>query len=67
VHPRGVRRLGAGFETYCLGAEQLARGNAATALCYNMHATTMLMMGEIADGIQRMSAELSVPPLKVLQ
>ncbi len=41
--------LGAGFETYCLVAEQIARGNASTALMYNMHCTTMLMMGEIAD------------------
>jgi alkylation response protein AidB-like acyl-CoA dehydrogenase len=40
---------GEGFETYCLVAEQLARGNASTALMYNMHSTTMLMMGEIAD------------------
>jgi alkylation response protein AidB-like acyl-CoA dehydrogenase len=41
--------LGAGFETYCLVAEQIARGNASTALLYNMHCTTMLMMGEVAD------------------
>jgi alkylation response protein AidB-like acyl-CoA dehydrogenase len=43
--------LGAGFETYCLVAEQIARGNASTALMYNMHCTTMLMMGEIADQV----------------
>jgi alkylation response protein AidB-like acyl-CoA dehydrogenase len=47
--PRAYGGEGAGFETYCLVAEQLARGSAATALCYNMHATTMLMMGEVAD------------------
>src|SRR5262249_1200688 len=41
--------LGAGFETYCLVAEQIARGNASTALMYNMHCTTLLMMGDIAD------------------
>jgi alkylation response protein AidB-like acyl-CoA dehydrogenase len=41
--------LGAGFETYCLVAEQIARGNASTALMYNMHCTTLLMMGEITD------------------
>jgi alkylation response protein AidB-like acyl-CoA dehydrogenase len=41
--------LGAGFETYCLVAEQIARGNASTALTFNMHSTTMLMMGAIAD------------------
>ncbi len=47
--PREHGGLGAGFETYCLVAEQLARGNASTALMYNMHCTTLLMMGEIAD------------------
>jgi alkylation response protein AidB-like acyl-CoA dehydrogenase len=47
--PRRYGGMGAGFETYCLVAEQLARGNASTALMYNMHCTTMLMMGEIAD------------------
>ena len=35
--------LGADFETYCLVAEQIARGNASTALTYNMHALTMLI------------------------
>jgi len=45
----GYGGLRAGFETYCLVAEQLARGNASTALTYNMHCMTMLMMGEIAD------------------
>jgi alkylation response protein AidB-like acyl-CoA dehydrogenase len=47
--PEAYGGLGAGFETYCLVAEQIARGSASTALCYNMHATTMLMMGEVAD------------------
>jgi alkylation response protein AidB-like acyl-CoA dehydrogenase len=41
--------LGAGFETYCLVAEQLAQGNASTALTFNMHCLTMMMMGPIAD------------------
>jgi alkylation response protein AidB-like acyl-CoA dehydrogenase len=43
--------LGADFETYCLVAEQLAQGNASTALTFNMHCLTMLMMGPIADGM----------------
>ena len=47
--PEAYGGLGAGFETYCLVAEQIAQGNAATGLCYNMHAMTMLKMGEIAD------------------
>ena len=41
--------LGAGYETYCLVAEQLAQGNASTSLTFNMHCLTMLMMGEVAD------------------
>jgi len=51
--------LGANFETYCLVAEQLAQGNASTALTHNMHALTMMMMGgPIGD--------LDLPP-KVLE
>jgi len=41
--------LGADLETYCLVSEQLAQGNASTALTFNMHCLTMLMMGEMAD------------------
>ena len=47
--PRPYGGMGAGFETYCLVAEQIARGNASTALMYNMHCTALLMMGEVAD------------------
>lgn len=47
--PERYGGLGASFETYCLVAEQIAQGNAATALTFNMHCLTMLMMGEIAD------------------
>src|SRR3984893_10807053 len=43
--------LGADFETYCLVAEQLAQGNASTALTFNMHCLVMLMMGPIADAM----------------
>jgi alkylation response protein AidB-like acyl-CoA dehydrogenase len=41
--------LGADYETYCLVAEQLAQGNASTALTFNMHCLTMMMMGVLAD------------------
>ncbi len=41
--------LGADLETYCLVSEQIAQGNASTALTYNMHCFTMLLMGEMAD------------------
>ena len=44
--------LGADFETYCLVAEQLARGNASTALSHNMHALTMLMMGPFTKDLE---------------
>ena len=41
----------ASYETYCLVAEQIAQGNASTALTFNMHCLTMLMMGVIADAM----------------
>jgi alkylation response protein AidB-like acyl-CoA dehydrogenase len=50
--PERYGGLGADFETYCLVAEQLARGNAATALTYNMHCLTLLMMGPLMRGLQ---------------
>src|SRR5689334_10123816 len=43
--------LGADYETYCLVAEQLAQGAASTALTFNMHCLTMLMMGVLADAM----------------
>ena len=49
--PERYGGLGASYETYCLVAEQLAYGNASTALTFNMHCLTMLMMGEIADAM----------------
>ena len=47
--PEAYGGLGADLETYCLVVEELARGNASTSLCFNMHCLTMLMMGEMAD------------------
>jgi alkylation response protein AidB-like acyl-CoA dehydrogenase len=49
--PERYGGLGADFETYCLVAEQLAQGNASTALTFNMHCLVMLMMGPISDGM----------------
>jgi alkylation response protein AidB-like acyl-CoA dehydrogenase len=43
--PEQYGGLGATFETYCLVAEHIAQGNASTALTFNMHCLTMLMMG----------------------
>ena len=47
--PEAHGGLGADLETYCLVSEQLAQGNASTALTFNMHCLTMLLMGEMAD------------------
>ena len=55
--PESHGGLGANFETYCLVAEQIAQGNASTALTFNMHSTTMLIAGPIADHLS-MSNEL---------
>lgn len=49
--PEHYGGLGADYETYCLVAEQIAQGNASTALTFNMHCLVMLMMGPIADGM----------------
>jgi alkylation response protein AidB-like acyl-CoA dehydrogenase len=53
--PERYGGLGADFETYCLVAEQIAQGNASTALTFNMHCLTMMMMGCIAD-------DMAMPP-----
>ena len=50
--PERYGGLGADFETYCLVSEQIARGNASTALTYNMHALTMLMMGHFLKDLK---------------
>jgi hypothetical protein len=42
--PERYGGLAAHYETYCAVAEQLAQGNASTALTFNMHCLTMLMM-----------------------
>lgn len=49
--PKRHGGLGADYETYCLVAEQIAQGNASTALTFNMHCLVMLMMGPIADAM----------------
>ena len=54
--PERYGGLGASFETYCLVAEQIAQGNASTALAFNMHCYTMLMMGDMADAMPMTNA-----------
>ena len=50
--PEQYGGLGADFETYCLVSEQLAQGNASTALTYNMHAFTLMMMGPLIQDLE---------------
>src|SRR5262245_35766717 len=63
--PEQYGGLGADFETYCLVSEQIARGNGSTALTFNMHALTMMMMGhflkdlELAPEVRARHEELS--------
>jgi len=54
--PETLGGLGADFETYCLVSSEIAKGNGSTALCFNMHCLTMLMMGELSEAIE-MTAE----------
>ncbi len=56
LRPQRYGGLGADYETYCLVAEQLAQGNASTALTFNMHCLTMLMMGVLADDMPMSAA-----------
>ena len=55
--PEAYGGLGGDLETYVLVVEQLAKGNASTALTYNMHCLTMLMMGEMADAYEMDEAQ----------
>ncbi len=50
--PTAYGGLGGDLETYVLVVEQIAKGNASTALTFNMHCLTMLMMGEMADAYE---------------
>ena len=43
--------LGADFSTYALVSEELARHCGSTALTFNMHTATMLLIGQIADDL----------------
>jgi alkylation response protein AidB-like acyl-CoA dehydrogenase len=54
--PERYGGLGAGYEAYCLVSEQIAQGSGATALTFNMHCLTMLMMGVLADAMPMSAA-----------
>ena len=49
--------LGADFVGYALAAEELGRHCAATALTFNMHVATTLLVGQIADDMDLTSEE----------
>lgn len=49
--PERYGGLGADFETYCLVSAELGRWCGATALSFNMHAATMLWIGQLADDL----------------
>lgn len=49
--PERYGGLGADYQTYCLVSEQIARSCGATALTLNMHACTMLWIGQLADDL----------------
>ena len=49
--------LGADFVGYALAAEELGRHCAATALTFNMHVATTLLVGQIADDMDLNSEE----------
>ena len=59
--------LGADYETYCLVAEQLAQGNASTALTFNMHCLTMLMMGVLGEYVWRALDEAKQRPRFIVE
>ena len=51
--------LGADFVGYALAAEELGRHCAATALTFNMHVATTLLVGQIADDMDLTTEERS--------
>ena len=49
--PAEAGGLGGDFVAYALAAEELGRHCAATALTFNMHVATTLLVGEVADSL----------------
>ena len=52
--------LGGDFVAYALVAEELGRHCATTALTFNMHTATTILVGQIADDLDLTSAERSL-------
>ncbi|MBI3451253.1 MAG: acyl-CoA/acyl-ACP dehydrogenase [Rhodospirillales bacterium] len=55
--PQAYGGLGADFETYCLVSAELGRWCGATALTFNMHASSALWTGPLADDLEMTTAE----------
>ena len=49
--------MGADFETYCLVSAELGRWCGTTALTFNMHASSALWTGRLADDLEMSAAE----------
>lgn len=58
--PKSAGGLGADFVGYALASEELGRHCAATALTFNMHAATTLMVGQVADDMELSGQERSL-------
>ncbi|HJS33370.1 MAG TPA: acyl-CoA dehydrogenase [Alphaproteobacteria bacterium] len=55
--PEAHGGLGADFKTYCLVSAELGRWCGATALTFNMHASSALWTGPLADDLEMTPAE----------
>ena len=58
--PTGDGGLGGDFVGYALVAEELGRHCATTALTFNMHTATTILVGQIADDLDLTTAERSL-------
>src|SRR5258706_9448695 len=55
--PKADGGLGASYRTYCLAAAELGRYCGATALSWNMHVSSTLWTGALADDLEMTPAE----------
>src|SRR6188474_1180846 len=55
--PKADGGLGASYRTYCLAAAELGRYCGATALSWNMHVSSTLWTGALADDLEMTTAE----------
>ena len=55
--PKADGGLGASYRTYCLAAAELGRYCGATALSWNMHVSSTLWTGALADDLEMTAAE----------